>query len=193
MTFGRLGAVLTVVFALTTPLMAGSIEYTYTGNLFNDFISPYTASDSVTGEFRLSAPLADNMTFSGSLTGNVSPLSFSFTDGIQTLTSSDGLTIIDFDFVTNSSGAITQWYVSVGYSQGGGAGILTSNSEFGVEDYGDMSNSAEVGSIESDPGTWSIGSPPAPDGTVSPEPAAVLLVFGGLLLICVRARAVKRS
>src|SRR5258708_40099523 len=100
-------AVFCLVFALsfTAPnAHADSFTYTYTGTNFATFVSPYAASDVVDGTFVLSAALPSN-----SLLTDESALlvSYSFTDGVQTLTNLNS-TVQAFEFAT-SSGAIVLW------------------------------------------------------------------------------------
>ncbi|HTW66482.1 MAG TPA: PEP-CTERM sorting domain-containing protein [Bryobacteraceae bacterium] len=171
---------LAAAIVLTVPLMADTV-YTYTGNDFNAFTSPtsYSGSDSVTGEITLASPLGDNLTFSSSDSGNASPVSFSFSDGVQTFTNASGLTSIDFNFETNASGQITEWFISLGDGAGSDT-IVTSDSGAGVFDYGVMSHDNDMGEIERDPGTWSISSPSS-----VPEPGS--LAFLGVALIAIIA------
>ena len=84
--FKTVGAVLCLVFALcfaAPNAHADTFTYTYTGTNFVIFVSPYTGSDGVDGTFVLSAALPSNSNL-----GDESALlvSYSFTDGVQTLT-----------------------------------------------------------------------------------------------------------
>jgi len=78
---------LTAVAALSLTYPASvqaDTTYQYTGNPFNSFSTPpgpYTTSDFVTVMMTFASPLARNMPF-----GSVRPLSFSVSDGVQTIT-----------------------------------------------------------------------------------------------------------
>jgi hypothetical protein len=100
---------------LGTP-QAHATTYTYTGNDFpqsgiTDNTPPdgtYTTSMSVTGSFTVANPLPNF--FSGFIT----PTSFSFSDGRNTITNSNaGIIGTFFDVFTNGSGAIINWNISV--------------------------------------------------------------------------------
>jgi Concanavalin A-like lectin/glucanases superfamily len=81
--------------------------YQYTGNHFIDVAGPgYTTGMSVTGMVTLANPLPPN--FGGAVT----PTSFTFFDGVQTLT---GANTAEFDirFVTDATGNIIGWSVEL--------------------------------------------------------------------------------
>src|SRR4051812_46238792 len=93
-----------VVTILTTAaVQATTITYTYTGTPFSTVSGPYTTSDKVTGFVELASPLAPNL---GQCLMSVTPLAFSFSDGVQTIDSSNA-TSVDVRFTTNSTGAIS--------------------------------------------------------------------------------------
>ena len=66
-----------------SPASADTI-YTYTGNDFTSNSGSFTDADKVTGTIDLATALGDN---SGSV--EISPVSYSFSDGVQTLTNSN--------------------------------------------------------------------------------------------------------
>ena len=94
---------------------ARATTYTYTGNNFQaseitDNTPPagtYTTSESVSGSFTVPTPLA------GNFSGFISPTSFSFFDGRNTITNSNANLTSSFNVTTNASGAIVQWAVFV--------------------------------------------------------------------------------
>jgi hypothetical protein len=157
---------------LSASLMArADTIYTYTGNDFTSATGPYTTSDFVSGSFTLASPLGDDLS-----NYTVTPLSFSFSDGVQTLTnSSTDLTLINFVVTTNSSGAVTEW--SIDLSTQGGGGIYTHNNPgVLVNDEGELSDGS-FGYTTNSPGTFTVAETPA----VAPEPASLLLLGTGLL------------
>lgn len=139
---------------LSAVTMAAAIGYStfsvqaarldYTGNLFTQVTifgstAPsdlYTTSDSVTGWIELAAVLEPN------LVGNsVSPLSFSFSDGVNMFTESSPLTESTFQFWTDASGQLSEWSIELGLfapTAGGGIsnGIVVFNSPRSVVDQG---------------------------------------------------------
>jgi hypothetical protein len=85
------------------------VTYHYSGNHFTDVQGLYTTLESVQGSFTLSSPLPPNL--SGV---TITPTSFSFSDGIVTITNSSvGLFINSFTVSTNSAGQITAWNIDV--------------------------------------------------------------------------------
>ena len=91
-----------------SPASADTI-YTYTGNDFTIATGPYATSDRVTGTIDLATALGDN--FGPSL---IVPVSFSFSDGVQTLTNSTaGVDANFFGFSTDASGNIVTWNVLI--------------------------------------------------------------------------------
>jgi hypothetical protein len=87
---------------LAQPMFADTV-YTYTGNPFQLALGVYTTSDKVTVSVELSDPLGPNMALT-----MVTPLAFSFSDGVRTLTNLNA-SGSGFTFATSSTGAITQW------------------------------------------------------------------------------------
>jgi MYXO-CTERM domain-containing protein len=181
-TLNRLANGLAAVI-FTLPLMANTVTYTYVGNDFNSVISPYTTSDSVTGWFMLASPLAANMTLppGGS---NISPLSYSFSDGIQTFGSSSPPADITFEIATDGNGNITEWDVALGNSTG--SAVVTKNDPgnpgIGVIDVGILVPMETQGQIQNDPGTW-----------ISPEPGSWMLAGAGLVAIAAVRRRFRRG
>ena len=95
---------------------ARATTYTYTGNPFQaaaivDNTPPagtYTTSESVSVSFTIPTPLA------GNFSGLISPTSFSFFDGRNTITNSNPtIDFTLFNVTTDASGAIVNWDVDV--------------------------------------------------------------------------------
>jgi hypothetical protein len=184
-TFNRLGLAIVCAAALSAMVPASSRAdtiYTYTGNGFASYAvsSPYTITDSVSGWIDLSAPLGNSV---GPLT--ITPVSFSFSDGVQTLTSSNGPAFDFSGFVTNSSGGIVSWYVdSVGDSA---RNIMSYNGADGAEDYayGCIGVICGRGFNLASPGTWSV--------STTPIPAALPLFASGLGVLGLLGKWRKRK
>ena len=140
--------VLTAAAVQATP-----ITYDYTGNPFTSVSGPYTTSDKVTGFVTFATPLGANMPLTSE-----TPTAFSFSDGVQTITSANASTST-FSFVTGPTGGITQWNVFAGVISLGSASdsIRTSNLE-GAEDVGMSQSRSGNGFNFGSPGVWSRSS-----------------------------------
>jgi hypothetical protein len=171
----------TVVVATSTlAAHADTFTYTYTGHDFNNtntpVIPPYTTSDFVSGSFTLAAPLAPNLFYTND---DVHPLSFSFTDGVQTI---DNVTANGEQFLigTDSTGAINTWDIFVGQN---GKSIATLLDNHGVgQDRGN--NLVGSGRNASDPGTWVE----TVNSSATPEPSTLALLGTGILGLAAVAR-----
>lgn len=173
------------VLALGSASQASASEtLTYTGASFQDVHGLYTADDYVSGFVVVADPL-----------GTTSPLhsvtvsSFSFSDGVQTLTEANttpGLN--DFEFATDGLGNITSWNVALRGTQ---TSIDTHNKPFVVFDSGSTDNfQHNYGSVGT-PGTWAIenSAPAVPEPSVW---ALLLSGFAGLGLV-LRSRRTNQS
>ena len=139
------------------------------GNVFTEISSPYTTSYAITGTITLASALGDNLT----LADPVTPLSFSFSDGVQTITQSSGIITPTFKFATDAAGNITQWWIEVEQTTfcivsdnpSANSGTLGDQGYFPPTGYGINSNN---------PGVWS--------GPLwsTPLPAALPLFATGL-------------
>ena len=100
-------AIVCLAVVTATPTIA-SVVYSYEGNNFDTFSFPssYNAAMSVSGSLTLASPLG--MYFGGTVT----PLSFTFSDGINTFTESN-TDYSGFRFNTDATGAITQWAIEM--------------------------------------------------------------------------------
>jgi hypothetical protein len=101
---------LDAVLTMSSASAATYYTYTYIGPYFpSAFVSaPYTTSDNVTGSVTLTQPLGDS--FSGPISSIL--YSFSFSDGVQTITSSTpGVYLFpgEDNFTTGLTGTITTW------------------------------------------------------------------------------------
>jgi hypothetical protein len=168
---------------LPLPLLAQTYDYTYTGNDFQgDGLSvvppvlPYTTSDFVTVTFTLSAPLGDNL---GEGT-TIRPLTWSFSDGVQTDTSADPGATSDFTFITNGSGQILDWDVVDYFGVADNSSIGTYGATpFNVDD-GVYSYTGSVSGAEKyNPGLWTVSESVSsvPEGSSYP----LLLLSGACL------------
>jgi hypothetical protein len=190
---GLLGAAVVVLTALsagTSSAYADTI-YTYTGNDFTSASDPYTFSESITGSFTVTTPLASG--FAGNIGPLIQTYSFFVGNEVASSTTTGGFISI-FYVATDSSGQIINWRFTVG-------GLIDGNQEFefivdndpanlfnigfaGVTDQ--VSNTvAGIGFNANSPGTFE---------TVSavPEPstwAMMILGFLGLGLVAYRRKS----
>jgi hypothetical protein len=191
-TLHRLLGGLVAAFVLMVPLMADEI-YTYTGNVFTTTSDPSGgfAGQSIDGSFTLAAPLPDGLTFTASPTGNVVPLSYSFSDGVNTFTNLNS--VDDFQIETNGSGVITEWFVSISTDGVNTPGLSTQDDGSPMSptivDNGHSSFDNFGGQNENDKGIWTPSSTSA-----VPEPGNLMLVGLGLAAIgVVRHRLQRRG
>jgi hypothetical protein len=138
----RIVAALALAVLAVSPaaLLADTYVYTYTGLDFTDASGPYTTSDSVTGSFTLSSALPDDLT---SFT-TIAPVSFSFSDGVDTISNTSfDLDGDSFAVETDGSGNITAWSIYLVAGPGGFSGEnqinISSSSDQGVNDYHEYS------------------------------------------------------
>jgi hypothetical protein len=179
---------LTACLALLSSPALADTTYTYTGNDFTFVDLDYTTTNAVTGWFTVASPLGDNAAFFTPIV----PLSYSFSDGNNTLSSPDGFdhpSYIRFNLSTDSSGNIQNWYVEV-YSDQYDF-IDTVNAQLVFDQGNILSHFAEgepaEGSNADDPGTWtSSSSDPSPSTT--PEPSTFALLGTGMLGLAGLAR-----
>ena len=182
--------------------IADPIILNYVGNPFDEFsvggpTAPaelYTTSDSVTGWIELSAILTPNL--AGQF---VNPLSFGFSDGINSFTNSSPLTFSTIQFWTDVSGSVTEWVVILEIlapTVGGGTSnsIVTINHFNVVPIVFDQGNDilcgsasvigncisvgepfyGQLGRVENNPGVWTYRAASVP------EPGTLALLGIGL-------------
>lgn len=168
------------LLSFSATVNAAVTTYTYTGVNFNSVKGPYTTNDSVTGSITLANALASNLTSYTS----VAPTSFSFSDGINTVTNATPNVGSLFAFKTDASGDILQWQVTVYTGLVSQFSIATINAPglLGADDhvYVNSGNTA-YGQILNSPGTWTV--------TAVPEPESYVMLMAGLGLIgCISRR-----
>ena len=170
------GALLLSLACLAPTAARADVTYTYVGNDFSSGIQPpFTASDHITGSFVLAQPLAPGLALQA-----VTPLSFSYNDGIQTASSANA-GVNGFQVSTDTYGNIKHWDIYIMFPQGEfiskdtSASTLDSSFENGIT----ASNAAA-------PGIWSQSS--------VPEPSSLFAVGSGLfgLLLCRRRKPLRK-
>ena len=142
-------AVAALLVAYPASVQAVPTTYQYTGNPFTFVFGAYTTSDFVSGMVTLASPLAANMPLTA-----VTPLAFSFSDGVQTITGPSTLSF-SFFFATDGDGTIIRWNFAVSTTQGL---IQSKRSFFGSRpvDVGRMGpfSAGKFGLRDFAPGSW---------------------------------------
>lgn len=172
---------------------AGSVTYTYTGNDLTTFIGTtgLTGNDSITASVTFSAALGPDLAFT-----TETPIAWSFTDGVHTVSSTDAGSQSSFEFGTDSNGAIDAWYAA-----GGDTGVwgmyLTNQSNYEFEllpdftpyTYNEASedwSTFESVAFDTTPGSWA-------EQATTPEPSTMLLIAPGLITLIYRVRSRRRD
>lgn len=138
--------------------------YTYTGAPFTTFSGLSCPSVcSMSGSFTLASAIGPNQTVL-----NITPLSFSFTDGATTFNSSNSL-FQDLGFATDSTGNISLWLF--GTFGNGGLSLISAN--LGPGAAGDSSVNGNNFATNTVAGTWTA--------VATPEPSTLLLLAAGLV------------
>jgi hypothetical protein len=140
----------------------------YTGNDFTSFTRPYTGNDKVTATLTLASPLGPSLNLA-----SVTPVSFTLSDGRQTITqSTPGIIVEMFVFSTDAFGSPTDWNVEVGSPD---VIIGTKN----IQDFSDNGAVTIVkGIVNNNPGTWA---PNTAATSPIPEPSTISVLAAGLL------------
>jgi PEP-CTERM motif-containing protein len=162
----RLFALIAALVMLPLSLKADTI-YNYTGNDYTSAVGGFSKHDSVTGSFTLEDPLGANFN------GNIDPESFSFNDGLNTLTSG----VANFHITTDGDGDITSWTIQITSQIFNTLTLSSSN--------GDSATGFLSAASNRNPGDWSAegcdpSNPPPPPSAV-PEPSSLMLMGTGLL------------
>jgi hypothetical protein len=173
MRYSRLLFATVLLVASTVAAHADTYTYTYTGHDFNDVSAPYTTSDFVSGSFTLAAPIPPNE----SIFVSIQPLSFSFSDGVQTIDSND-VSNNSFQIGTDSAGAINEWVIVLSVSLGQTDRDLGTRKmdPLPASDSGNNAAGGE-GEIVADPGTWVE----TVNSSAVPEPSTLALLGTGIL------------
>jgi hypothetical protein len=171
---------------LAAPSAQAATMYTYSGNNFSIFTgTAFDRTMSISGSFTMSDALPANQTISF-----FSPLSFSFSDGVGTITNLDVGLVIFQRVTTDNSGNISGWdfQVSAGDFTIPGQQTNTIISGSNTGDFGELTTCtarSSIGTCTATDGQFGI-SPSISSGTWSsalvptPLPAALPLFATGL-------------
>ena len=189
------GVLCGLVLAVLPSISLADTIYTYQGNPFTGVGYticcggsglPFTTDDFVSGSFTVSTPLGASRHLS-----SVKPLAFSFSDGVDTLTSNDSFFNFIFDVGTDASGAIANWNIvmeSTKIPPPGYYGIVTINAalngvnlptDSGLAPTAPVPGVYDVYGINGgDPGTWTVSE-------TTPEPGSIVLFGSGVVGLAV--------
>ena len=141
------------------------VIYDYTGHDFTTATGTYNMGDLVTGSFTLANPITADTG-----TSSFTPLSFTFSDGVQTIDSASATYANFVQFDPDGTGGFTQFSVTV---YDGSNYINLEN--LGTEVYDTVQYNASIGRV-GEAGSFAI-----PGSTVTPEPSSFALLGTGLL------------
>lgn len=180
------------------PRLIADTTYTYTGNstgshtagqggaVWGDYSSPYTANDSITMSFTVSSALPANLPFSF---GNVYPtVSWSWSDGIETITSADSQAATGISIGTDGNGNIVDWFnwlywfnTPGDFDTNGSMESVNVSALFGAWDGagGNLPNNDGGKLYVVEPGTWKESTLASP----APEPSSFLLLVTGAIFL----------
>jgi hypothetical protein len=184
-----LGLLVFLAASFSGPAAKANVTYTYTGNDFTTVVGSLseTTSDFITASFTFASPLLDVNPDSAT------PLSWTMSDGVESLSSADYYGSVGFDFETDASGNLLNWYFSA-WGQGPcvvSGGICT-NPSFSIDNgNAGLGNDLVADSVgyfafggstpawyaenSNDRGTWTQTA-----GSAAPEPSTFLLLSAGL-------------
>ena len=153
--------------------------YTYVGDTYIDFTTPFGPGDFINGSFTIPNPLIANL-----VNYTFTPLSFSFSgfaDGYPSI-SQTSQNVENFELWTDSQGAITHWEVDLA------SGLYSIDSSYRPGD-----SYFDVAALPGGSGETSFYSPGTWTGNVTPEPSTVALFTTGLLASYVAIRRQRSS
>jgi len=174
-----LTAVAAVSFAYPASVQAVPITYTYTGNPFQTATAPYTTSMFVSGMLTLAGPLAPNMPLT-----SVTPLAFSFSDGVQTFTNLTAGVTAAFAFSTGAGGVITGWQIAIAQDSTFSFIFTANNASIRSDNVRNLNRRAGNAEL---PGAWSMSSGVPDSGST------IYLMSLTLIALGVAARQFKRA
>jgi hypothetical protein len=155
------------------------VVYEYSGNNFTSLSSLYMSGDSITGSLAFASPLGDSLNLA-----SVNPTSFSFSDGVQTISNTSTLAFTpQFLISSNVSGDIIGWSIIVNeWTSSGLLGDITTTSLGGGDTAGFIANAGLAPSITGQaysytPGVW-VGSPVSPVATTPLPPSWTMMLIG---------------
>lgn len=177
-----------IVLLLFSVSARADTTYTYAGNPMTNGATPDVCGGgpcTITGSFTLATPLGDNVPFSYT---PIAPVSFSFTDGIETIASGSA-SVLYFDVGTDASGNINAWDIQVYGLYDGTVTILTVSvpGSAGLDE--NYSNGLLI--YNTTPGLWD---PETVRAVTTPEPRSLPLLSSGLFavaLLALRKRQLK--
>lgn len=167
----RVGVALVCLLLWLARVAYADVIYQYTGNPFTTVSSPYTTNNfiSLTMDLPSAVPPSSSDFVLNSLT-------YTFSDGVQTLTQSNSM--FGGLVSTDQNGAITSWDVAATAALDAqntvSNAIATENDANGVQDGGainlNIPQDSNMGANAGNPGTW----------TLVPEPSTLTLFAVGL-------------